>query len=44
MPKFDVIVVGSGHAGAEAAWAAAGLGCSVGVCTLTPETTALDAL
>jgi tRNA uridine 5-carboxymethylaminomethyl modification enzyme len=41
MPKYDVIVVGSGHAGAEAAWAAAGLGCSVGVCTLTPETTAL---
>jgi tRNA uridine 5-carboxymethylaminomethyl modification enzyme len=41
MPKFDVIVIGSGHAGVEAAWAAAQLGCSVGLCTLTRETTAL---
>jgi tRNA uridine 5-carboxymethylaminomethyl modification enzyme len=41
MPKFDVIVVGAGHAGVEAAWAAAQLGCSVGLCTLTRETTAL---
>src|SRR6186997_538675 len=41
MPKYDVIVVGSGHAGVEAAWAASGLGCSVGVCTLSPDTTAL---
>jgi tRNA uridine 5-carboxymethylaminomethyl modification enzyme len=41
MTKFDVIVVGSGHAGVEAAWAAARLGCSVGLCTLTRETTAL---
>ena len=39
--KFDVIVVGSGHAGVEAAWAAAQLGCSVGLCTLTRETIAL---
>lgn len=41
MPKFDVIVVGAGHAGVEAAWAAAQLGCHVGLCTLTRETTAL---
>src|SRR5688500_16390185 len=41
MSKFDVIVIGAGHAGAEAAWAAARLGCSVGLCTLTKETTAL---
>jgi tRNA uridine 5-carboxymethylaminomethyl modification enzyme len=39
--KFDVIVVGSGHAGVEAAWAAAQLGCSVALCTLSRETTAL---
>jgi tRNA uridine 5-carboxymethylaminomethyl modification enzyme len=41
MPKFDVLVVGAGHAGVEAAWAASQLGCSVGLCTLTRETTAL---
>jgi tRNA uridine 5-carboxymethylaminomethyl modification enzyme len=41
MPKFDVIVVGAGHAGVEAAWAAAQLGCHVALCTLTRETTAL---
>src|SRR3989337_1197723 len=41
MTKFDVIVIGAGHAGVEAAWAAARLGCSVGLCTLTKETTAL---
>jgi tRNA uridine 5-carboxymethylaminomethyl modification enzyme len=41
MPKFDVIVVGAGHAGVEAAWAASQLGCAVGLCTLTRETTAL---
>jgi tRNA uridine 5-carboxymethylaminomethyl modification enzyme len=38
---FDVIVVGAGHAGAEAAWAAARLGCRVGLCTLSRETVAL---
>jgi tRNA uridine 5-carboxymethylaminomethyl modification enzyme len=37
---FDVIVIGAGHAGAEAASAAARLGCSVGLCTLSRETTA----
>src|SRR6185436_5236136 len=35
---FDVIVVGAGHAGIEAAYAAARLGCHVGLCTLSRET------
>ncbi|HWI16156.1 MAG TPA: tRNA uridine-5-carboxymethylaminomethyl(34) synthesis enzyme MnmG [Vicinamibacterales bacterium] len=35
-----MIVIGAGHAGVEAAWAAARLGCSVGLCTLTRETVA----
>lgn len=39
--KYDVIVVGAGHAGVEAAWAAARLGCSVGLCTLGKDTVAL---
>src|SRR5690606_19039846 len=38
---FDVIVIGAGHAGCEAAWAAARLGCRVGLCTLSRETVAL---
>ncbi len=38
---FDVIVIGAGHAGCEAAWAAARMGCRVGVCTLSPDTVAL---
>jgi tRNA uridine 5-carboxymethylaminomethyl modification enzyme len=38
--RFDVIVVGAGHAGIEAASAAARLGCSVGLCTLSRETVA----
>ena len=37
---FDVIVVGAGHAGCEAAYAAARLGAHVGLCTLTRETVA----
>jgi tRNA uridine 5-carboxymethylaminomethyl modification enzyme len=41
MSRFDVIVVGAGHAGVEAAWAAAELGCSVGLCTLSKDTVAL---
>src|SRR5215211_727299 len=40
MTKLDVIVIGAGHAGVEAAYAAARLGCSVGLCTLTRETVA----
>src|ERR1051325_8466016 len=38
--RFDVIVVGAGHAGVEAAYAASRLGCSVGLCTLSKETVA----
>ncbi len=41
MPKFDVVVVGAGHAGVEAAWAAARLGCTVALCTLSKQTVAL---
>ena len=38
--RFDVIVIGAGHAGVEAAHAAARLGCSVGLCTLSKATVA----
>ena len=38
--KFDVVVVGAGHAGVEAAHAAASLGCRVALCTLSLETVA----
>ena len=34
MRHFDVIVVGGGHAGAEAAWAAARMGCAVALVSL----------
>ncbi|HXH23899.1 MAG TPA: FAD-dependent oxidoreductase, partial [Vicinamibacterales bacterium] len=37
---YDVIVIGAGHAGVEAARAAARLGCHVGLCTLSRETIA----
>ena len=37
---YDVIVIGGGHAGVEAAHAAARLGCVVGLCTLSRETVA----
>ena len=40
MPDFDVLVIGAGHAGVEAAWAAAQMGCRVGMCTLSKETVA----
>jgi tRNA uridine 5-carboxymethylaminomethyl modification enzyme len=38
---FDVVVIGAGHAGVEAAWAAARLGCRIGLCTLSADTVAL---
>jgi tRNA uridine 5-carboxymethylaminomethyl modification enzyme len=38
--RFDVIVIGAGHAGVEAAYSAARIGCSVGLCTLGKETVA----
>ena len=34
MKKFDIIVVGGGHAGIEAASAGARMGCSVGLVTM----------
>ena len=40
MSLFDVIVVGAGHAGVEAAFAAARLGCHVGLCTLSRDSIA----
>ena len=33
--RLDVIVIGAGHAGVEAAWAAARLGRTVAICTLS---------
>jgi tRNA uridine 5-carboxymethylaminomethyl modification enzyme len=38
--RYDVIVIGAGHAGVEAAHAAARLGCHVGLCTFTRDTVA----
>src|SRR5438067_444298 len=38
--SFDVIVIGAGHAGCEAAYAAARVGARVGLCTLTTDTVA----
>jgi tRNA uridine 5-carboxymethylaminomethyl modification enzyme len=38
--QFDVIVIGAGHAGCEAAYAAARLGAHVGLCTLSADTVA----
>src|SRR3954469_16953768 len=37
---FDIIVIGAGHAGCEAAFAAARIGAHVGLCTLTKDTIA----
>ena len=37
---FDVIVIGAGHAGVEAAWAAARIGRHVAICTLSDATIA----
>ena len=38
---YDVVVIGAGHAGVEAAWAASRVGMRVGICTLSRETVAL---
>ena len=38
--SFDAIVIGAGHAGCEAAWAASRLGMRVGLCTLSRDTVA----
>ena len=38
--SFDVIVIGAGHAGCEAAYAAARIGAHVGLCTLSADTVA----
>jgi len=38
--SFDVIVIGAGHAGCEAAYAAARIGAHVGLCTLSTDTVA----
>ena len=35
--RFDIIVIGGGHAGTEAAWAAAGLGATVALVTMDPS-------
>jgi tRNA uridine 5-carboxymethylaminomethyl modification enzyme len=37
---FDVMVIGAGHAGVEAAWAAARMGRTVAICTLSGATVA----
>src|SRR4051812_33683083 len=40
MRHHEVIVIGAGHAGVEAAWAAARMGRDVAICTLTTDTVA----
>src|SRR5687767_15454693 len=35
--EFDIVVIGGGHAGAEAAWAASRLGCATALVTLDPS-------
>lgn len=40
MKHHEVIVIGAGHAGVEAAWAAARMGRDVAICTLTMDTVA----
>src|SRR5207253_3451658 len=36
MPDYDIVVIGGGHAGAEAAWSASRLGCSTALISLDP--------
>src|SRR6476469_6127401 len=38
--RHEIIVIGAGHAGVEAAWVAARMGRNVGICTLSPDTVA----
>src|SRR6266566_3276647 len=40
MKSHEVIVIGAGHAGVEAAWAAARMGLDVAICTLSMDTIA----
>src|SRR6188768_1452166 len=40
MRRHEIIVIGAGHAGVEAAWAAARMGRDVAICTMTRETVA----
>ena len=40
MTHYDIIVIGAGHAGCEAAYAAARIGLQVGLCTLSNDTVA----
>ncbi len=40
MKRHEIIVIGAGHAGVEAAWAAARMGRDVAICTLTTDTIA----
>ena len=40
MRRHEVIVIGAGHAGVEAAWAAARMGRDVAICTMTRDTVA----
>src|SRR3954463_13598321 len=41
MKYHEIVVIGAGHAGVEAAWAAARMGRDVAVCTLSLDTVAL---
>src|SRR5262252_1027376 len=38
MNRHEIIVIGAGHAGVEAAWAAARMGRDVAICTLSADT------
>jgi tRNA uridine 5-carboxymethylaminomethyl modification enzyme len=40
MQRHEIIVIGAGHAGVEAAWAAAKMGRDVAICTMTRDTVA----
>src|SRR5712672_2135933 len=40
MEQHEIIVIGAGHAGVEAAWAAARIGLDVAICTLSMDTIA----